>query len=250
MKRQTKLNVALAAAGFALAASSASAATTLIDEDFQLPVVANGTDVNGILPGWTVNANRVKFRTTTSAIPEDDDVTGTNQVAQIENNGTAFRYVTTHNWAVTDVLTLSLNASPQAWNLPEQRYVRPTLRQVSDDTIIWDPGENMTGANKTAMPTATGLSWNGPGLHGDPGGLNGNTWQNTASETLFTFTIDASTFGAGSAGEAIYLDIDGSGFRGFHIDNVVLTLTDPVPEPSSTALLGLGGLALILRRRK
>ena len=32
-------------------------------------------------------------------------------------------------------------------------------------------------------------------------------------------------------------------------DNVRLTIT-PVPEPSSAALLGLGGLALILRRRK
>lgn len=32
-------------------------------------------------------------------------------------------------------------------------------------------------------------------------------------------------------------------------DNVRLTIT-PVPEPSSAALLGLGGLALVLRRRK
>lgn len=32
-------------------------------------------------------------------------------------------------------------------------------------------------------------------------------------------------------------------------DNVRLTIT-PVPEPSSAALLGLGGLALIMRRRK
>ena len=250
MKRQTKLNVALAAAGFAIAASSANATTTLIYENFQSPVVANGTDVNGILPNWTVNANKVKLRTTTNSIPEDDDVAGTNQVAQLENNGTAFRYVTNHNWSATDVFTLSLNASPQAWNLPNQRFVRPSIRQVSDDTILWDPGENMTGPNKTAMPTATGLSWNGPGLHGDPGGTNGNTWQNTASETLFTFTIDASTFGAGSAGEAIYLDIDGSGSRGFHIDNVLLTEGVAIPEPSTTAILGLGALALVLRRRK
>jgi hypothetical protein len=34
----------------------------------------------------------------------------------------------------------------------------------------------------------------------------------------------------------------------FHVfDNISVT---SVPEPSSTALLGLGGLALILRRRK
>lgn len=31
---------------------------------------------------------------------------------------------------------------------------------------------------------------------------------------------------------------------------VTLNFTEPVPEPSSTALIGLGGLALLLRRRK
>ena len=36
--------------------------------------------------------------------------------------------------------------------------------------------------------------------------------------------------------------------NGFEIS--AITVTAPVPEPSTTALLGLGGLALILRRRK
>lgn len=45
--------------------------------------------------------------------------------------------------------------------------------------------------------------------------------------------------------------VDGSG--AIHtVDNFSLTsgIADPIPEPSSSALLGLGGLALILRRRK
>ena len=41
----------------------------------------------------------------------------------------------------------------------------------------------------------------------------------------------------------------GTGHNGFLIDEVSFDGT-AVPEPSSTALLGLGGLALILRRRK
>ena len=41
------------------------------------------------------------------------------------------------------------------------------------------------------------------------------------------------------------------GNQGHRLDNITLTGTvTPVPEPSSFALLGLGGLALILRRRK
>ncbi|MGJ8657748.1 MAG: PEP-CTERM sorting domain-containing protein [Akkermansiaceae bacterium] len=39
--------------------------------------------------------------------------------------------------------------------------------------------------------------------------------------------------------------------RAWEFDNISISgTTIPVPEPSSTALLGLGGLALILRRRK
>jgi len=52
------------------------------------------------------------------------------------------------------------------------------------------------------------------------------------------------------------LTFDGIGIQSLHastatngIDDISVTL-DTVPEPSSAALLGLGGLALILRRRK
>lgn len=42
----------------------------------------------------------------------------------------------------------------------------------------------------------------------------------------------------------------GTAFGSADLDNLTVNTTDPIPEPSSTALLGLGGLALILRRRK
>lgn len=46
-------------------------------------------------------------------------------------------------------------------------------------------------------------------------------------------------------------DDSGAGSRDeFALDDVVIGAAAPVPEPSSTALLGLGGLALILRRRR
>ena len=67
--------------------------------------------------------------------------------------------------------------------------------------------------------------------------------------------IDLVTFGSNSGTFADPADINLSGFTGFtatvgyDADSMFVTLV-PVPEPSSTALLGLGGLALILRRRK
>ncbi len=43
---------------------------------------------------------------------------------------------------------------------------------------------------------------------------------------------------------------NGDSGSGFNTTNFTVTPVNPVPEPSSAALLGLGGLALILRRRK
>ena len=50
-------------------------------------------------------------------------------------------------------------------------------------------------------------------------------------------------------GQFIGVALIGGGGTQIRFDNVRLDAT-PVPEPSSAALLGLGGIALILRRRK
>lgn len=62
---------------------------------------------------------------------------------------------------------------------------------------------------------------------------------------------------AGSAGDFLVLGWSStnpaagtSGSDAFNVDNIIVTDVTAVPEPSSAALLGLGGLALILRRRK
>ena len=72
-------------------------------------------------------------------------------------------------------------------------------------------------------------------------------WTTGAS---YSDTISASVASGGS----LYLrwtgnDVSGGGSRDeFALDDV--SVGESIPEPSSTALLGLGGLALILRRRK
>ena len=72
-------------------------------------------------------------------------------------------------------------------------------------------------------------------------GGSGFTWLNTTGGT------EREDFTVGDTGNgALYVGVEtyNPGTRNF--DNLTLS----VPEPSSTALLGLGGLALILRRRK
>ena len=72
--------------------------------------------------------------------------------------------------------------------------------------------------------------------------FNGNAAGNTPSAGNFTIA------GLGAEGVGWTLDITNNASGGAN-DTVVLNVI-AVPEPSSTALLGLGGLALILRRRK
>ncbi|MFT6792281.1 MAG: hypothetical protein ACJAR1_000260 [Rubritalea sp.] len=71
---------------------------------------------------------------------------------------------------------------------------------------------------------------------------------------VYQRSVDLSSFAAldGSETYTITLQARGTGF-GHHKSLQAFTLngdTSAVPEPTTTALLGLGGLALILRRRK
>jgi hypothetical protein len=76
-----------------------------------------------------------------------------------------------------------------------------------------------------------------------------STVGSTSTAVIHDWSIDASTLAA-TEGEDLNLKIGVLG-NGTLIDDVTLSVTAAaVPEPSTTALLGLGGLALILRRRK
>jgi len=73
-----------------------------------------------------------------------------------------------------------------------------------------------------------------------------NTWE---TETL---ALTAGVTDAGAVGKTLFIAFEGNNLSNnsfARFDNVYLDVTT-VPEPSTTALLGLAGLALILRRRK
>jgi len=84
--------------------------------------------------------------------------------------------------------------------------------------------------------------------------VSGGPTAATAAFTGFTainFTNHGGTAGSADLGAGIFTGaaaLDGG--SGDRISGVDFGITVAVPEPSSTALLGLGGLALILRRRK
>lgn len=78
----------------------------------------------------------------------------------------------------------------------------------------------------------------------------------TAADS-FTLTAEALGAAADNSSFDIRITINTGFWNGaqntreeYHLENLVVNGTAIVPEPSSTALLGLGGLALIHRRRK
>ncbi len=78
-------------------------------------------------------------------------------------------------------------------------------------------------------------------------GVLSNNGTNLTGRAVHGFGFDLTDLGitSGTAIQGIVIDT-GSSLDAYHI----VANVEVVPEPSSTALLGLGGLALILRRRK
>ncbi|MCH7224891.1 hypothetical protein [Haloferula sp. A504] len=197
-------------------------AGTLYITRFQDPLFSDNQN-NPDLGDWQLfqSANVKTQKATGDGVRTDTDlaVPGDNYAIQFEYTSAEIEIDIDHNWASDDVFTLTLNASPQSWNGDKQRYIRPSLRQ-QDGTILWAPGENMTGPEKTAIPLSADLV--GSSYQDDP-------------NTSFTFTIPASAFTSGTEGEPIALRIDSSGQeRGVFFDNVHLSVTTGGGSPYDT----------------
>jgi hypothetical protein len=123
-----------------------------------------------------------------------------------------------HNWTSGDTFTLSLTGQDPNWGGVGEAF-SVQLRQT-DGTVLWDSGSIVVD------------------------GL-------IAGQVFSWLSIDASTFAGVDVLENSQLNIQIQGAAGgsVFVDDVSLSF-DTVPEPTTTALLGLGGLALILRRRK
>ena len=121
-----------------------------------------------------------------------------------------------HNWSSSDTFTLSLTGQELSWSGTGEAF-SVQLRQT-DGTVLWDSGST----------SVDGM----------------------AAGTPFSWTIDASIdfLAGGTEGQQLNIQLQGTVASSF-LDDVSLSV-DTVPEPTTTALLGLGGLALILRRRK
>jgi hypothetical protein len=127
------------------------------------------------------------------------------------------------------------------------QYGNLVLKNTAAGALEFDHG--LTGANQYHMIlTIDPTAYNGAGSAGVTIAQYTDETTLTAATTVFS-NVELKLDDAGRAlsnGAKVNMRLHGAKAEVI-IDNIQFT---QVPEPSSTALLGLGGLALILRRRK
>jgi hypothetical protein len=243
MQNQTKLIATLAAATAAFVLS-ANAATTLIDEDWESPAIAitGGTQrvdagANaGYYPAWSFpSTNTFNARSSGGGFP----FTGSGRMLQFEWTGSNATYDTGHTWASTDSYSLDFNASEQSWNSAKDRWLVVEVTETISGDTLW--------SQYVEIPE-----------------YDSGSSSFTAAET-FSYSFSASSFTAGAEGSTITFEVGqladalteaidnttatDDSLRGSAVDNILFEVT-VVPEPSTTAILGLAGIALMFRRRK
>ncbi len=133
--------------------------------------------------------------------------------------------------------------------------LRMTFSNLAANERVWLMDDESMSSGETVHFYTNGTDWTQ-----DQGSLTG--YQPYApivfngTEVTMTGSVPSGQGYALSRGARFYTDnativevrtFANQGINGFALATAVV---NPVPEPSSTALLGLGGLALILRRRK
>ncbi len=161
---------------------------------------------------------------------------GTESIAEQPSGNTA------PNWAffqTNNAEGSGINIDTGAATIASQEYEFSFLTGSRSDELY------------TGTMTAQLWDWDGTGALTTEGTLIGSFVG--ANNIVSTITANSQNFTSAASIEGnVYVRFDltanaGADFAQPLLDNVSVTA---VPEPSSAALLGLGGLALILRRRK
>jgi hypothetical protein len=223
-----KKTITVALAGL-LSASSAYSATTFSFTDIRATDEGGGPMVGSDAGAGTV----------TPIFDANSQTSTGNTVVFTANDYALFNTATEYDIEVTFTITgASLGTNNGVYKLESSgsnvKYSAASIK-IFDSTGLVD----LTDSFDTSFVGYNNIQLSGVASNGsDTGTVNGDSIAASASQIPLSNvqTIDVVRTG----GKFNVNDVNGS----FTISTVA------VPEPSSTALLGLGGLALILRRRK
>ena len=226
-KMKTSMSLAAAMGTLALTVNSAHAAITVTGGDFESPNIGTLAQINTI-PNWF--SNTIQYTDWHNSSGYTDNGT---QSAVLNNVGGSAGYMY-QSLGTLDAGTTSLD-----WSFDHVGYViNGNLRGAGPGEVRFFYGTDAGAGDGADIDTLVGLTQIGSAasIPTYPG-----------SNTLRSGSVDVSSL---SAGETIWMDFTQTGGNEatFDIDNVAVTAN--VPEPTTTALLGLGGLALIFRRCK
>lgn len=143
------------------------------------------------------------------------------------NANTAVNQDLSHNWSSSDIFTLGLVGHEAGWRVGAAGDAFSVQLRQTDGTILWDSGvQDVDG-------TVTGLQ---------------NNFSYTGTGHIFSWTIDASTFTAGTEGQPLNIRIVGiSGTP--YIDDVALEFTPADPDLPSVEIspaTGVGATSVTL----
>ncbi len=212
---KTKIPLAALAASLSVLAMPAASAALV-----QIDLATN----SGSAAGWDVFSADVTDAAVTDQNAVDNDVTMSITGIQGTNNPSGAGATT------VDGMTVPLEANNDyVWgnNPGSILFEFKNLDAGNYNVSVF--------AGRTNDPNQEGTIW--VGAVGDEPGQNTGDFANSSS------TLSVSI---GASDSLFYRHFPGADWAGGTSGLIV----NPVPEPSSAALLGLGGLALILRRRK
>ena len=243
IKAKSTLSLAAAMGTLALAATSTNAAV-LLTTDF------TGMTINGSDPNTADNISWTQTGLTVSS----NSLTLENVVAN-QNDGELFDYasgVTATNGYFGGNTNLSRSPSDGQWG------TTVTVTAGSGGTILENVVVNLTYAsnsgannngNHTTRITATVFN----DLNAQIGTITGPDFKpapSTGGDSTLTFDTSPLTLDPNDTYTISFLVESETGVGHYAAFNALTFNGTVVPEPSTTALLGLGGMALILRRRK